>query len=151
MVLISFCFGKKVYFAMPFLFPETIPAISASLRANPRPSLLFRWNRKGGKVSELLGWQPTNMIHAEDVAQEREIPGSIAKMTEITLGGKFCYRGTSIPDNAMPSKIALAHRAMRAKIVYKFVAESRGMKDERGEPKRRRDRDPSNEAKRRRN
>ena len=119
--IISFCFRKRIIFVFPKLFPETVDGVSRALMDNPKPVFVFKWDRRGAKVRELFGWTPPQLYEAEVVARRHGFPATLDAMAEEVVRGKFCRRASNFCADAVPSAIALEHRAIRVKLIYEFV------------------------------
>ena len=48
-------------------------------------------------------------------------------ISESVTGGKWCSRASNFLDADIPSDKALGHRAMRARLLYEFIAEDEGL------------------------
>ena len=108
-------------FVFPKLFPETIPDISRALLENRKPVFSYRWAQRGRRVTELLSWTPEMLYEAEETARRHRLPTTLDAMTKEVVGGKFCRRASNFGADAVPSAVALAHRAVRARLIYEFV------------------------------
>ena len=106
---------------MPSLFPEFVEPIAKVLRENPRLAFRYRWNRRAKEFGEIFKWSPSEFVDAEDVAKENGIGHSLDDMAERIVGGPHCRRGSNFGDFAVPSVVALHHRAIRVTLIYEFV------------------------------
>ena len=115
-------------FVLPSLFSDTVSAVGRALRRNPKTVITYRWHRRGQEVKRLFEWDPSDVVQAEDVAREKSLENTLDAMAEEVVGGKMCRRGSFFGDSAVPSAIALGHRAIRVTLIRDFVVQLRGMK-----------------------
>ena len=139
MGLLTFRFRTTCAFLMPNLFPEMIPPVVAILRRYPRPALTFKWDKFGKMTESVLGWKPEVVHDAGSVSHGQEYP-TLSLVARSVTKGEFCARAGIFNDTAIPSTIALRHRAMRAAVIYEYVVEGLNLRrsvDERVDPRER--------------
>ena len=126
--MVVFCFKETVMFVIPPLFPDTTSAIGRALRRNPKTVIAYRWHRRGQEMQKLFEWEPSDVVMVEDVAREKGLEPTLDAMAEEVVGGKMCRRGSFFGASAVPSAIALEHRAIRVTLIRDFVVKLRGMR-----------------------
>ena len=121
--LVSFCMKSRVFFVMPFLFPNTVEPVAELLRRCHKLAIRYRWQRRGPSFEQVFGWKPTVFLDAEEVAKEKGLGFSLNDMAQKIVESDFCRRGSHFGDLAMPSAAALHHRAIRVSLIYEYVVE----------------------------
>ena len=106
----------------------TYEPLCAALRENPKPTITYRWNRRRRLFQDAFGWTPAEVFDAEDVAREYGFPATLDMVTREVVGSDFCRRGANFGDSAVPSAVALEHRATRVTVVYEFVVRKKEMR-----------------------
>ena len=132
--LVTVCMRSKIYHIMPHLFPDTVDAVGEAFREKDRteecPVFTYRWVRLGKEFAKIFKWEPTRNIMAETVANELGMKSTLDAYVDYTVGGTSCRRGTNFVDAAIPSQVALRHRAIRATVVYEFVVKAKKLRQE---------------------
>ena len=119
--LISFCLRSRVFFVMPYLFPDTVAPVTAVLRRNPRLTFRYRWQRRGPQFRALFDWTPEQFLDVEEVAKEQQLGYGLDDLARRVVGVDFCRRSSNFSDLTIPSTSALRHRAIRVLLIYEDV------------------------------
>ena len=124
--------GSATFF-LPHLFPALVKPLAKSLRESDKLTLTYCWPRWEKACALLFRWVPSSLIDARDVAAENDLPGGFDVMTESVVGGHFCRRASNFGDSVIPSAAARRHQAIRAALVYEFVAKMRKLRGQSGQ------------------
>ena len=127
---VSICCRSKVFFAMPYLLPETRKGIAEVLKKATCPVIVYRWGKFKKEIKELYDWEPAEMYDVEKVAGEIGKKTSLDAMAEYVVGGNFCRRAANFGDAMVPSPMALKHRAIRVTLVYEFVVKAKKLRED---------------------
>ena len=109
-----------------------------------KPVFVFRQSLALDYLGKILGWIPSNVVDAYDVAKEIGVRPRIEDMSMAFTGGSFCTRATNFASIKMPSQTALRHIDVMASFIYEFCVHYRRLRDDpedrdRGRPRHRRD------------
>ena len=130
--LVTFCLRARIYHLPPRIFPDVVQPLAEILISLPRPVFVYDWNNKAKeRCRDELGWEPTDVTDAVDVAREVGIEPSLDNITEKVVGGKFCRRASNFTDVSLPSGAARQHRAIRATLIYEFVVQMKQLRQNR--------------------
>ena len=121
--VVTFVFRGGIFHVLPRLFPEATEAVGDSLKRFPRPTLLFRWEMEKRNCQESFNWKPEVIHDVLTIKPRKDRLRSLDEISRLLTGEKFCRRASFFTDLAVPSSEALRHRAIRACLVYDFVAE----------------------------
>ena len=124
--LFTFAFPEKIYFFIPRLSSRVTLRVKEILRANPIPVIVYKWEKERNLCKNTLGWTPEKLIVAASVASENNVPRTLDSFAVRLVQAPYCRRASNFTDTVVPSSEALVHRAIKACLIYDFVAEFRG-------------------------
>ena len=122
--LLSIRLQNMVFHFAPRLFADLLSGFVEALRAHIGEKTVFIHRKKIMPFFERNEWAPTTLV---DVACVDDTLVDIDKITEATVGGEFCRRGSNFSNISLPSPIALQHRAIYVSLIYEYGAKRKGL------------------------
>ena len=77
--IVSFCTRSKVFYLMPYVFPETIQPIVAALKADPKMVFVYQWHARKDACLETLDWVPEQVVNVQQLAREIGIGNTLTR------------------------------------------------------------------------
>ena len=124
-MMIVFVCRKGIFFFFPGLHPQVKDRVADALRRSDLTFLVARWEQEPDMFQSVFGWKPTKVMDAVTIAREEKIPDRREVYAQMLTGGKLCKRASNFSDQRIPSHVALTHRAIRACLVFDFIAKFR--------------------------
>ena len=128
---ITLCLRSRIYHLALRIFPDVLSPLINLLKEMPRTLFVLYWDQHKERCRVELGWEPTEVTDAADVAREVGIEPTLDNLAEKVVGGKFCRRASNFTDVSLPSEVALQHRGIRATLIYEFVVQTKRLRQHR--------------------
>ena len=132
--VITFVFRTGIFYVLPRLYSDAFEAVGRALRDDQGHCAVFnlKWTQDRIMFVDAFGFEPKQVIDAQKVAtDELKTSMSFENMVLRVTGGSFCRRASFFADFALPSVVALEHRALRACVVYDFIVDARNLTETR--------------------
>jgi hypothetical protein len=113
--------AKRIFAIFPRIFPELLAEIGAILRQDTERVTMFVHGAE--RVLPFFeaswSWKP-KVIDLTKLCEERGWKSNFDVLTEKTVGGRFCRRGTVFGSDVLPSSQVLRHRSISVSLVFEF-------------------------------
>ena len=119
----------EVFHFPPRIFPDLLPSFIDIFKSKTTDKTIFVYRAENiSKFFRGHGWSSASFVDTATLTRDGlEGRMSIDDLTEATVGGQFCRRGTNFTDVGIPSLVALDHRTIYATIIFKYGALVKGL------------------------
>ena len=153
--MITIVLPRAIFFFLPSLHPFVKSKISDALIKYSPTLLTYSYSASREFLKASLAWKPDEVVDVDAVAREVGVSSKLGEIAAALTRGSICRRAANFSDLRLPSIEARRHRAMRACLLYDFLAkyrdvERRAKPGDDGEPAKKRPRDDENDRDERR-